>query len=61
MIGAGHWRVRRPTWTLEKVFGVAFTGEVRNAWATLYRIVAETMLKATAATTQAREGRSASA
>jgi nitric oxide dioxygenase len=48
-------------WTLEKVFGVAFTGEVRNAWATLYRIVAETMLKATAATTQAREGRSASA
>src|ERR1700734_818963 len=48
-------------WTLEKVFGAAFTGEVRNAWVTLYRIVAETMLKATAGTTQAREGRSASA
>ncbi|HUD89740.1 MAG TPA: globin family protein [Xanthobacteraceae bacterium] len=48
-------------WTLEKVFGAAFTAEVRDAWATLYGIVAETMLKATAGTTQARAGRSASA
>jgi hemoglobin-like flavoprotein len=47
-------------WTLEKVFGVAFTGEVRNAWATLYGIVAETMRKA-ADTTQTRQARSASA
>ncbi len=48
-------------WTLEKVFGVAFTDEVRNAWATLYRVVAETMRKAATGTAQAREGRSASA
>ena len=47
-------------WTLEKVFGVAFTGEVRNAWATLYGIVAETMRKA-ADTTQMRQAHSASA
>jgi hemoglobin-like flavoprotein len=47
-------------WTLEKVFGVAFTGEVRNAWATLYGIVAETMRKA-ADTPQMREARNASA
>jgi hemoglobin-like flavoprotein len=48
-------------WTLEKVFGAAFTGEVRNAWATLYGIVAKTMLKATADTMPARQERSASA
>jgi hemoglobin-like flavoprotein len=47
-------------WTLEKVFGVAFTGEVRNAWATLYGIVAGTMRNATD-TTQTRQARSASA
>jgi hemoglobin-like flavoprotein len=47
-------------WTLEKDFGVAFTGEVRNAWATLYGIVAETMRKA-ADTTQMRQAHSASA
>jgi hemoglobin-like flavoprotein len=48
-------------WTLAKVFGVAFTDEVRNAWATLYRIVAETMRKAAAGTTQSRKERGASA
>jgi hemoglobin-like flavoprotein len=48
-------------WTLEKVFGGAFTGEVRNAWATLYGMVADVMRKAAAGTSQAREARSASA
>ena len=48
-------------WTLEKVFGGAFTGEVKIAWATLYGIVADVMRKAAAGASQAREGRSASA
>ena len=30
-------------WTLEKVHGPAFTPQVREAWATLYGTVAETM------------------
>jgi hemoglobin-like flavoprotein len=33
-------------WTLEKAFGAAFTPDVRNAWATLYGVVATTMRKA---------------
>jgi nitric oxide dioxygenase len=33
-------------WTLEKIFGPAFTPEVREAWATLYGLVAGTMRKA---------------
>jgi hypothetical protein len=48
-------------WTLEKAFGAAFTGEVRNAWPTLYVIVAETMRNAAADTTPTRKAYSASA
>lgn len=38
-------------WTLEKVFGAAFTPEIRNAWAALYGIVADTMRNAAAGRT----------
>ncbi len=48
-------------WTLEKVFGEAFTAEVRSAWATLYGIVADIMRRAAAGTTRVQDVRSASA
>jgi nitric oxide dioxygenase len=35
-------------WTLQKVFGEAFTPEIRNAWASLYGVVADVMRKAAA-------------
>ena len=42
-------------WTLERVFGAAFTPEVRNAWATLYGVVAATMRKAVTCPTPAAQ------
>jgi hemoglobin-like flavoprotein len=33
-------------WTLEKGLGEAFTPEVREAWATTYRVLASTMINA---------------
>jgi len=35
-------------WTLEKGLGAAFTAEVKEAWATVYTILATTMKKAAA-------------
>jgi nitric oxide dioxygenase len=40
-------------WTLERIFGAAFTPEIRNAWASLYGVVAGVMRKAAAGETSA--------